>query len=168
MIKIQLKANDSEIFEVECNVIRLSSTLNDILNIRDLKLDAGGSDMLSEPTELDKVDGPTLGKVIEWCKYHVNDPLQTVKNTEMDEPRTDDIPAWDVEFLKGDQGMLFKLILAADYLGVRGLLDSTCKTVANMIKGKKPEEIRYMFNIENDFTPDEEAKIRAENGWVED
>ena len=27
------------------------------------------------------------------------------------EKRTDDIPSWDVEFLKIDQGMLFELIL---------------------------------------------------------
>jgi len=51
---------------------------------------------------------------------------------------------------------------------VRGLLDVSCKTVANMIKGKSPEEIRRTFNIKNDFTPDEEEQIRRENAWCED
>ena len=32
-----------------------------------------------------------------------------------------------------------------------------------MIKGKQPEEIRTLFNIHNDFTPEEEAQIRREN-----
>jgi hypothetical protein len=32
-----------------------------------------------------------------------------------------------------------------------------------MIKGKTPEEIRKLFNIVNDFTPEEEAQIRKEN-----
>jgi hypothetical protein len=53
-------------------------------------------------------------------------------------------------------------------LDVRGLLDVSCKTVANMIKGKSPEEIRRTFNIKNDFTPDEEEQIRRENAWCED
>lgn len=34
---------------------------------------------------------------------------------------------------------------------------------ANMIKGKTPEEIRKLFNIQNDFSPEEEAQIRKEN-----
>merc|ERR1712107_485144 len=33
--------------------------------------------------------------------------------------------------------------------------DISSKTVANMIKGKTPEEIRKTFNIKNDFTPSE-------------
>ena len=37
-----------------------------------------------------------------------------------------------------------------------------------MIKGKKPEEVRALFNIKNDFTPEEEDKIRTENKWCEE
>ena len=37
-----------------------------------------------------------------------------------------------------------------------------------MIKGKSPEEIRETFNIENDFTPEEEEEIRRENAWGQD
>ena len=37
--------------------------------------------------------------------------------------------------------------------------------VANMIKGKTPEEIRRTFNIKNDFSPEEEEQIRKENAW---
>jgi S-phase kinase-associated protein 1 len=41
-------------------------------------------------------------------------------------------------------------------------------TVASLIKGKTPENIRKTFNIVNDFTPEEEANIIAENKWAED
>ncbi|RVX03249.1 SKP1-like protein 11 [Vitis vinifera] len=43
-------------------------------------------------------------------------------------------------------------VLAANYLNIKSLLDLTCQTVADMIKGKTPEEIRKTFNIKNDFT----------------
>src|SRR5271155_1870352 len=85
-----------------------------------------------------------------------------------------------------DQEMLFEIILviplssrfqiigsstnmqAANYLDIKALLDVGCKTVANMIKGKSPEEIRRTFNIQNDFTPEEEEQIRRENEWAYD
>ena len=88
--------------------------------------------------------------------------------------RATDISEWDAKFIQVDQEMLFEIILAANYLDIKSLLDIGCKTVyvwrrvpthasANMIKGKQPEEIRKLFNIQNDFTPEEEAQIRREN-----
>lgn len=47
-------------------------------------------------------------------------------------------------------------------------LDLTCKSVAEMIKGKTPEEIRKHFNIKNDFTKEEEEQVRRENEWCEE
>ena len=55
---------------------------------------------------------------------------------------------------------------AANYLDIKSLLDLTCQTVADMIKGKTPEEIRKTFNIKNDFTPEEEEEVRRENQWA--
>lgn len=49
------------------------------------------------------------------------------------------------------------------FLDIKELLDLTCKTVANMIKGKTPDEIRKTFNIQDDFTPEEEEAVRKEN-----
>ncbi len=63
---------------------------------------------------------------------------------------------------------VFMSLQAANYLDIKGLLDVTCKTVANMIKGKTPEEIRKTFNIRNDFTAAEEDQIRKENEWCEE
>ena len=62
-----------------------------------------------------------------------------------------------------DQVTLFELILAANYLFIKGMLDVTCKTVTEMIKGKTAGEIRKTFNIKNDFTSREEEQVRKEN-----
>merc|ERR1719174_3400528 len=78
----------------------------------------------------------------------------------------EEVKTWDTDFVKVDQGTLFELILAANYLNIKTLLDLTCLTVANMIKGKTPEEIRKTFNIKNDFTPEEEEEVRRENQWA--
>ncbi|KAE9448608.1 hypothetical protein C3L33_19494, partial [Rhododendron williamsianum] len=56
--------------------------------------------------------------------------------------------------------------LAAENLKIKSLLDLTCQTVADMIKGKTPEEIRKTFNIKNEFTPEEEEEVRRENAWA--
>ena len=78
------------------------------------------------------------------------------------EKRADDIPVCDQEFLKVDQGTLFELTLDANYLDIKGLFDATCKTVANMIKGRTPKGIRKTFNIKTNHS-EEEAQVDKEN-----
>ena len=56
----------------------------------------------------------------------------------------------------------------ANFLDFKKMLDLACKAVAEMIKGKTPEEIRKHFNITNDFTPEEEEQVRRENEWCEE
>lgn len=61
---------------------------------------------------------------------------------------------------------LFEIMVACDYLDIQDLLNITSQTVANMMKGKTPEEIRGIFNIRNDltdFTPAEVEEAREEN-----
>jgi len=168
MAKILLKSNDDELFEVDRNVIRLSTTLNTMFQDLGMDVPDAGEQLLNDAIPLQNVNGAILKKVIDWCLQHKEDAPPAEDTMESNERRTDDIPSWDQEFLKVDQGTLFELILAANYLDVRGLLDVCCKTVANMIKGKTVEEIRRTFNIKNDFSPEEEEQIRRENAWCED
>ena len=125
--------------------------------------------------------------MIEWCVHHKGDPPAANDDDADSRKKTTDIEEWDQKFMQVDQEMLFEIILvglfccvtstfsltyrtsqAANYLDIKALLDVGCKTVANMIKGKSPEEIRKTFNIQNDFTPEEEDQIRRENEWAEE
>jgi S-phase kinase-associated protein 1 len=36
------------------------------------------------------------------------------------------------------------------------------------MKGLSVEELRSKFNIKNDFTPEEEERVRKETGWIND
>lgn len=161
MPQIKLQSSDSEIFDVDVEIAKKSETIKTMLE------DLGLDDDDDEPIPLPNVNAAILRKVIEWANHHKDDPPPP-EDEENREKRTDDIEPYDQEFLKVDQGTLFELILAANYLDIKGLLDVTCKTVANMIKGKTPEEIRKTFNIKYEFTAEEEEKVRKENEWYEE
>ena len=161
MPQIKLRSSDSEIFEVDVEIAKMSETIKTLLE------DSCLDDDDEEPIPLSDVNAAILRKVIEWSIHHKDDPPPAA-DEENREKRTEDIEPYDQEFLKVDQGTLFELILAAHYLDIKGLLDVTCKTVANMIKGKTPEEIRKTFNIKYGFTAEEEEKVRKENEWYEE
>jgi len=127
-----------------------------------------GEESLVDAIPISNVNEAVLKKVIEWCEHHRSDPPATNEDDADSRKKTTDIEEWDQKFMQVDQEMLFEIILAANYLDIKALLDVGCKTVANMIKGKSPEEIRKTFNIQNDFTPEEEDQIRRENEWAED
>ncbi|XP_045831732.1 SKP1-like protein 1A [Trifolium pratense] len=149
--KIILKSSDGETFEVEQAIAMQSQTIKHMI-------DDNCADETGIP--IPNVTGKIMAKVIEYCKKHVEAASSEEK------PSEDDLTTFDKEFVKVDQPTLFDLILAANYLDIKGLLDLTCQTVADMIKGKTPEEIRKTFNIENDFSPEEEAEVRRQNDWA--
>ncbi|XP_060176209.1 SKP1-like protein 1A [Lycium barbarum] len=148
---IVLKSSDGETFEVEEAVALESQTIKHMIE----------DDCANTSIPLPNVTSKILAKVIEYCKRHVEAPKGD-DNKVSDE----DLKSFDADFVKVDQSTLFDLILAANYLNIKSLLDLTCQTVADMIKGKTPEEIRKTFNIKNDFTPEEEEEVRRENAWA--
>ncbi|KAH7834544.1 hypothetical protein Vadar_017258 [Vaccinium darrowii] len=148
---IVLKSSDGETFEVEESVAVESQTIKHMIedNCADTSI------------PLPNVTSKILAKVIEYCKRHVESAAKSE-----DKAVDDALKTFDTEFVNVDQAVLFDLILAANYLNIKSLLDLTCQTVADMIKGKTPEEIRKTFNIKNDFTPEEEEEVRRENAWA--
>ncbi len=149
--KITLKSSDGEAFDVDEAVALESQTIKHMIE----------DDCADNGIPLPNVTSKILSKVIEYCKKHVEAP-KPEERSGVDE----ELKAWDADFVKVDQATLFDLILAANYLNIKSLLDLTCQTVADMIKGKTPEEIRKIFNIKNDFTPEEEEEVRRENQWA--
>ncbi|EPY49374.1 SCF ubiquitin ligase complex subunit Skp1 [Schizosaccharomyces cryophilus OY26] len=160
MSKIKLISSDNEEFTVDRPVAEKSMLINNMLE------DVGE---LNVPIPLPNVSSNVLRKVLEWCEHHKNDLYSnTEEESDIRLKKSTDIDDWDKKFMSVDQEMLFEIILASNYLDIKPLLDTGCKTVANMIRGKSPEDIRKTFNIPNDFTPEEEEQIRKENEWAED
>lgn len=117
-----MKALDDEVFEVDEVEAFQSQTIKNIIE------DTGKDEVILLPNVSSKI----LALVIEYCKYHISkwSPIkeEVVNN-------------WHVEFVKVEQQTLFDLIMAANYLNGKDLLDLACQTVADMIKVKTPNEI---------------------------
>lgn len=160
--KVTLTSNEGSTIEVDRVVAERSMLIKNLIE------DLGDDAIASSPIPIPNVNDPVLRKVVEWCEHHRNDAAQSADDDNDNRKKTTDIDEWDQKFMQVDQEMLFEIILAANYLDIKALLDVGCKTVANMIKGKSPEDIRKTFNITNDFTPEEEEQIRRENEWAED
>ncbi|XP_010437611.1 PREDICTED: SKP1-like protein 11 [Camelina sativa] len=145
---IMLKSSDGQSFEVEEDVAIQSQTIAHMVE----------DDCASTEIPLANVTSKTLALVIEYCKKHHVDEANPIPEEEL--------KTWDKQFMETDQSTIFDLILAANYLNIASLLDLTCQTVADMITGKTPDQIRAHFNIVNDFTPEEEEEVRKENQWA--
>ena len=117
---------------------------------------------------LPNVKADVLKKVIEFCEHHKEEPMTEIEKPLKSQQMSEVVQKWYADFVNVEQVLLFELILAANYMDIKPLLDLTCATVASMIKGKTPEEIRTTFNISNDFSPEEEAQVREENKWCEE
>mmetsp|Transcript_23995 Transcript_23995/g.66677 ORF Transcript_23995/g.66677 Transcript_23995/m.66677 type:complete len:161 (+) Transcript_23995:312-794(+) len=155
--KVKLRSADGEFFEVDAEVAFSS------LTVRNMVEDTG----TSSPVPVPNVNSKVLSKIIEYCSYHVEHD-RVLRDTEESNKRglEEEVARWDKEYISIDQAVLCELILAANFLNIKGLLDLCCQCVADIIKGKTPEQIRQHFHIKNDFTPEEEEEVRKENQWA--
>jgi len=166
---VVLTSNDTK--PVEYKVLREAIKMSGL--IKDMLEDQGEGEEAVIPVP--NVNGRTLKYVLEYVEHHFNNKAEPIEKPL--KGKVDDvISEWDKGFLFTDlvknheekqHELLIDVIMAANFLNIKDLLDLTCACVASMIKGKTPEQIRALFNIENDFTQEEEEKIREENRcWI--
>ena len=98
-----------------------------------------------EAIPLPQVKKETLDKVLDYCKHIVKNEAPVLPKPLEDNKLP--VDAWFVEYVNIDQEKLFELILAANFLDIRSLLELACAKVAVTIKGMKIEDVRKYFNI---------------------
>ena len=112
---------------------------------------------VDEEIPLPNVKRAILQKIIEFCQYINQNTAPEIEKPLRSNNLNDVTTPWYADFVNLEQEVLFELILAANYLDIKPLLELSCAKVASLIKNKSIPEIRKFFNIENDFTPEEEA-----------
>jgi S-phase kinase-associated protein 1 len=143
-------------------------------------------DVDSDTISVPNVNSKTLANVIEFLKLapfaEINEAAkekdeaaergnataeEAFLRTAIEHLEDEEVKDMQKEFLRGlSQSELFDLLVASNYLNYGYLCEAACQFVADMIKGKTPEQIRQTFNIKNDFTKEEEDEVKRENSWA--
>ena len=85
---------------------------------------------------LPNINSRIFEKVIEFCRHYKNITPKEIEKPLKSAVFSEVVPNWDSNFVELEQEVLFELILAANYLDIKSLLDLTCAKVASMLKGK--------------------------------
>ncbi|GLT71644.1 hypothetical protein SLA2020_436460 [Shorea laevis] len=148
---ITLRTADDQLFDVDETVAMEFATVKSFF---DEKSDA----TVDAVVPLPNVAADPLAKIIDYCKKHIDNKARGL---------AEEAKKCDADFVNEQSNESLKeLILAANYLNIKDLLDVLNQNVADRIVNKSPEYVRKFFGIENDFTPEEEERIRNDNAWA--
>lgn len=95
----------------------------------------------------ERVNPSNFGLILDYCRFH-QVPGHSIKERK----------AFDDRFIRLDTKKLCELTSAADSLQLKPLVDLTSRTLARIIEGKSPEEIREIFNLPDDLTEEEKLE----------
>ncbi|KAJ0043930.1 hypothetical protein Pint_18110 [Pistacia integerrima] len=150
---IFLKTADGQLFEVDEPV---AMEFEIVKSFFDENEDAADDTVVPLPN----VSAEPLAGIIEFCKAHVEFRANGAAGK-------DEVKKFNAEYIKEKSNeQLKELILAANYLNIKEMLDFLTETIANRLKNKSVEYVRAFFGIENDFTPQEEEAVRKEYEWA--
>ena len=155
---VKLLCNDGEVVEVPVNVADKSVLIKGLIE------DSG----IDEEIPLPQIKKAVLEKIVVFCTRMLDHTPPEIDKPLSHNDMKQVVDQWHADYVDLEQEELFELVMAANYLDIKPLLELSCAKVASQIKNKSVVEIRKYFNIENDFTPEEEAQIQEENRWAEE
>eukprot|EP01006_Ploeotia_vitrea_P034871 TRINITY_DN65816_c0_g1_i1.p3 TRINITY_DN65816_c0_g1~~TRINITY_DN65816_c0_g1_i1.p3 ORF type:complete len:195 (+),score=120.22 TRINITY_DN65816_c0_g1_i1:58-585(+) len=150
--EVTLKSKDGKLFKLSRKAASLSEFIKTALE----------SESGSATIELFHIDSEIVGKVVEYLNYRQSVPPRPIERPLPSNNLKELVDEWDSAFADCSQEQIFKTLLAANYMDIKPLLMLMCAKIALMIKSKTPPEIRKTFNIRDDYTPEEEARVKKE------
>ena len=153
--KITLVSSDGEKVELSLKAVQRSVLVKGI--IEDYPDEA--------EVPLNNVKSNILKKIKEYLEHYENTEPKEIERPLPSQNFKECVDEWDFNYIEVDLDMIFEIILGANYMDIKPLLELASAKVASIIKGKTTDEIRKTFNITNDFTPEEEQQIIEENKW---
>ena len=110
---VRLISQEGEVIEADQETVVLSVLIKSMI-------DDSGTD---EDIPLPNVTKSVLIKVLEFCKYVKEHPLQEIEKPLKTDNLRDIVSEWFASYVEVEQEELFEVILAANYLDIKPLLE---------------------------------------------
>jgi len=177
-----IKTADKETFHVELEVARQSQTIRnmlDDLNITEAQIGSAGSEN-TLPLTNEEITGPLFKKALIWMEKNRGNPDfqpddDTNLSNELKALKDEAVVYWDllnqweklyVYDMLADVDNMLRLLIVANFLEIKGLVDLMTTAIALQIQGRTEEEIREAFHVKDPkYTKKELAKLNEENPW---
>ena len=154
---IKVKSSDGVVVELSSKAAARSGLLRGI--IEDYPEDS--------EFPINNVTGSVLEKVKEYLVHYENEepPIisKPLKSNKFEECATE----WDKNFVGNNNDTALSLILAANFMDIKPLLELGSAKVASKIRGTTTENIRKDFNIK-EITKEEEEQIEKDKTYLEE
>ncbi len=148
MTKVKLVSQEGDLIEVLfCSILiprltkrlslnpLLSETLSKVFFWQSVSIpiDAGTGDEIPLPN----VKMSVLRKVLEYCEKYKNENPPEIEKPLKSTNLAEVVPEFDAKYIDIENlEEIFDIILAANYLDIKPLLDLSCAKIASLIKGK--------------------------------
>ena len=143
---IQLKSKDNKCYQVDIKCASISRLVHSSLE----------NDAEAQEVPILSVEGLVLEKVVTYMNHHKGtEPPIVEKPLRSKDMKIVCADSWDAEFIDNigeNRQLLYDIILAANYMDIKGLLHLGCAKVASLIKGQPLEKIQSILgkDITND------------------
>lgn len=157
---VKLRSSQEVEFELPVKAAMVSELVKDSIENEDDE---------TQTVDVIRVSTDCLSKVVDFLKHNDEEQMLEIptplNGNTFEEVMTQ---TWFQEFVDENntsQDMLFELLTAANYMGIKPLLDLACLKVTFQLNGKNAEEIRTILNLP-ELTPEEEVQARSEHPWI--
>ncbi len=154
---IKVKSNDNVVVELSSKAAAKSGLLKGI--IEDYPEDS--------EFPLTSVDGKTLEKVKEYLTHYQDENPNKIEKPLKSNKFEECANEWDLKFIGDNNDTVLALILAANFMDIKPLLELAAAKVACTIRGTTNESIRKDFGI-TDLNDQEKKQIETDKKYLEE
>ncbi|KAI1705461.1 skp1 family, dimerization domain-containing protein [Ditylenchus destructor] len=135
---VACKTLNGDIVHVELDVLRQSNTFKQ-------KYDRSKLDAEHFIFHVKEIKTDVFCKVVDWCRHHVGLAEPIVRVDEKGERIWFALTEYEKQFFDVPVDELAELLSAGNYLDIKSLYLYGCQSMAALMKGKSPQELREML-----------------------